>query len=105
MLAIYGAADVEFGETGGEEAAAKLFECGDPACKEMGAALSAYIQANIAKGKRNLEKMTTLESNLNAVHKNLEKCLNDTDQCEEVPLFDIPVLEERVDSPPPINLP
>lgn len=104
-IALYGAAGVEFGDTGGDEAAQKLFDCGDPTCREMGQAIYGYANDGRARATRNLEKLTELEENLKSVHGNLERCLADTEQCEEVPLFSIPDLETRDAVPPPINLP
>ena len=104
-IALYGRAHVSFSDSGGDEIAAKLADCGETTCLELATAISRLASERRATAERDIQKLERLVDDLGTVDAALELCQDDTDQCNEVPQFEIPTLEGKGEALPPIVIP
>lgn len=104
--AVIGAAGVQFSDSGGDEIAGALRDCGDPICVELAGNLNGYATTAQQSVQRDIDKLTQLEKDLNVVKNALTVCNSDNSKCEEIPLSEVPSLEGSGGQQiPPIPLP
>lgn len=88
-------AKVGFYDQGGGDAAANLYDCGEPRCKELANTYSDYLENEIAVMKADINKLKKLEKNLSDGMDKLQNCQADKDNCSSIDTIKIPKLSEE----------
>lgn len=101
---VEGAAEVAFYEQGADAYADALSACGYPACARIAGELSQTARLRRERTERDMARMTRFRDQLQSVEAALRACDADTTQCEEIPLYEVPTLEDGELPPPDLVL-